>query len=249
MDDVGDVVEVVDDVGTLDVGDVEVGGTVVLEATEAKDDTATVDVVTEGSATVVVDDVDVGATVDVVVLDVEVDVVVDDDVVVDEVVLVDGESVVVDTETGTLDDVVEPGGVVVDVDDEVDDVVVDDVLVDDVVVDDVVLVDGSDDASHSPGRPTVTDATGPANEGGTTNRGTPTAAATNTANRKRVPVTTGIKSSGHYYLSRARSNSRRWGARSQPPITRTKTRDPGALGSGISTMVAGVGFEPTTFGL
>lgn len=221
MDDVGDVVEVVDDVGTLDVGDVEVGGTVVLEATEAKDDTATVDVVTEGSATVVVD----------------------------EVVLVDGETVVVDTETGTLDDVVEPGGVVVDVDDEVDDVVVDDVLVDDVVVDDVVLVDGSDDASHSPGRPTVTDATGPANEGGTTNRGTPTAAATNTANRKRVPVTTGIKSSGHYYLSRARSNSRRWGARSQPPITRTKTRDPGALGSGISTMVAGVGFEPTTFGL
>lgn len=67
------------------------------------------------------------------------------------------------------------------------------------------LVEGTDDASHNPGRPTVTDAAGPANKGGTTNRGTPTAAATNTANRKRNPVTTGIKSSGHYYLFLERS--------------------------------------------
>ncbi|MGA1703949.1 MAG: hypothetical protein ACO4A1_03395, partial [Ilumatobacteraceae bacterium] len=76
-----------------------------------------------------------------------------------------------------------------DVDDELDvvDDVLDEVVLVDVVLVDVVLVDGNNAGSHTPGRPNVTDSTGPANDGGTTNNGTPTAAATSNATRNRKP--------------------------------------------------------------
>lgn len=185
MDDGG---TLVDDDGTLvDVVDVE------PEPTDANDDTTTddeVEVEVDGTTVdVVLDDV-TGTEVDVVLDDVDVEleeVLVVDDVLDDAtgtlvVVLDVVEVVLVDDATGTLD--VED---VDDVDDDVLDVVdVDDVL-DDVVLVDVVLVDGNNAGSHTPGRPNVTDSTGPANDGGTTNNGTPTAAATSNATRNRKP--------------------------------------------------------------
>ena len=178
------------DTGTAVVDDVVDIGTVVdvevePEPTDENDDTTTDDEVVGTAVDVLVD---VTGTEVEVVLEVVLVVVLDvEDVeevdVVEEVLVDDAGTLVVDVEdgTGTLD---------------VDDVVlVDDVL--DVVDVDVVLVDGKNAGSHTPGRSNVTDSTGPANDGGTTNNGTPTAAATSNATRDRKPLNITLKTIGN----------------------------------------------------